>query len=78
MYVCMYTLNVVANLCKEGNILINDSLNTFYLRLSGVIHNMLKDHSDSKTRCPLYACGITILIMFIYLFIYLKMQLNTI
>ena len=51
MYVCMYTLNVVANLCKEGNILINDTLNTFYLRLSSDIH-MLKDHSDSKTRCP--------------------------
>ena len=32
---------------KEGNILLNDALNTFYLRLYGSGH-MLKDHSDSK------------------------------
>ena len=32
---------------KEGNILFNDALNTFYLRLYGVRH-MVKDHSDSK------------------------------
>ena len=31
---------------KEGNILFNDTLNTFYLRLYGVRH-MVKDHSDS-------------------------------
>ena len=30
---------------KEGNVLFNDALNTFYLRLYGVIH-MVKDHSD--------------------------------
>ena len=37
---------------KEGNVLINDALNTFYLRLYGVRH-MVKDHSDSEkgTRC---------------------------
>ena len=38
---------------KEGNILFNDPLNTFYLRLYGVTH-MVKDHSDSEieeTRC---------------------------
>ena len=37
---------------KEGNILFNDALNTFYLRLYGVGH-MVKDHSDSErgTRC---------------------------
>ena len=35
----------------EGNILFNDALNTFYLRLYGVTH-MVKDHSDSKrSRC---------------------------
>ena len=33
---------------KEGNILFNDALNTFYLRLYGVRH-MVKDHSDSET-----------------------------
>ena len=29
----------------EGNVLFNDALNTFYLRLYGVRH-MVKDHSD--------------------------------
>ena len=32
---------------KEGNVLFNDALNTFYLRLYGVRH-MLNDHSDRK------------------------------
>ena len=32
---------------KEGHILFNDALNTFYLRLYGVRH-MVKDHSDSE------------------------------
>ena len=32
---------------KEGYVLFNDALNTFYLRLYGVIH-MVKDHSDSE------------------------------
>ena len=32
---------------KEGNVLFNNKLNTFYLRLYGVTH-MVKDHSDSK------------------------------
>ena len=31
---------------KEGNLLFNDALNTFYLRLYGIRH-MVKDHSDS-------------------------------
>ena len=36
---------------KDGNVLFNDALNTFYLRLYGVGH-MVKDHSDSEeTRC---------------------------
>ena len=37
---------------KEGNVLFNDALNTFYLRLYGVGH-MVKDHSDSErgNRC---------------------------
>ena len=37
---------------KEWNVLFNDALNTFYLRLYGVRH-MVKDHSDSEkeTRC---------------------------
>ena len=32
---------------KEGNVLFNDTLNTFYLWLYGVRH-MVKDHSDSE------------------------------
>ena len=37
---------------KEGNVLFNDALNTFYLRLYGVKH-MVNDHSDSKRGNPL-------------------------
>ena len=37
---------------KEGNVLFNDALNTFYLRLHGVRH-MVKDHSDSEKGNPL-------------------------
>ena len=32
---------------KEGNVLFNDTHNTFYLRLYGIGH-MVKDHSDSE------------------------------
>ena len=35
-----------------GNVLFNDALNTFYLRLYGIRH-MVKDHSDSKKGNPL-------------------------
>ena len=37
---------------KVGNVLINDALNTFYLRLYGITH-MVKDHSDSERGNPL-------------------------
>ena len=37
---------------KEGNVLFNDTLNTFYLRLYGVRH-MVKDHSHSEKGNPL-------------------------
>ena len=37
---------------KEGNVLFNDALNAFYLRLYGV-GNMVKDHSDSERGNPL-------------------------
>ena len=36
----------------EGNVLFNDTLNTFYLWLYGVGH-MVKDHSDSERGNPL-------------------------
>ena len=42
---------------KEGNVLFNDALNTFYLQLYGVIH-MVKDHSDSKRGNPLPPHGL--------------------
>ena len=37
---------------REWNVLFNDALNTFYLRLYGVRH-MVKDHSDSEKGNPL-------------------------
>ena len=37
---------------KEANVLYNDALNTFYLRVYGVRH-MVKDHSDSEKGNPL-------------------------
>ena len=37
---------------KEGNVLFNDALITFHLRLYGVRH-MVKDHSDSERGNPL-------------------------
>ena len=42
---------------KEGNVLFNDALNTFYLRLYGVRH-MVKDHSDSEIENPLPPHGL--------------------
>ena len=35
----------------ERNVLFNDALNTFYLRLYGVRH-MVKDHSDNEKGYP--------------------------
>ena len=37
---------------KEGNVLFNDALDTFYLRLCGV-RRMVKDRSDSEKGNPL-------------------------
>ena len=45
-------LRSVSFLIKEGNVLFNDTLNTFYVRLYGVRH-MVKDHSDSEKGNPL-------------------------
>ena len=42
---------------KERNVLFNDALNTFYLRLHGVRH-MVKDHSDSEKGNPLPPTGL--------------------
>ena len=43
---------------KEGNVLFNDALNTFYLQLYG-IRQMVKDHSDNE-RKPAAATWTTI------------------
>ena len=42
---------------KEGNVLFNDALNTFYLRLYGIGH-MVDDHSDSEKGNPLPPNGL--------------------
>ena len=42
---------------KEGTVLFNDALNTFYLRLYDVGH-MVKDHSDSEIGIPLSPHGL--------------------
>ena len=42
---------------KEGSVLFNDTLNTFYLQLYGVRH-MVKDHSDSERGNPLPPHGL--------------------
>ena len=39
---------------KEGNVLFNDALNTFYLRVYGVGH-MVEDHSDRKPTAATWA-----------------------
>ena len=37
---------------KEGNVLFNDALNTFYLRLYGVVRHRVKDHTErEETLC---------------------------
>ena len=46
------TTIIIIIIMKGKNILFNDTLNTFYLRLHGV-RNMVKDHSDSTRRNPL-------------------------
>ena len=43
----------------NGNVLFNDAVNTFYLRLYGVGH-MVKDHSDSESRNPLPPHGLLV------------------
>ena len=46
---------------KEGNVLFNDALNTFYLRLYDVGH-MVKDHSERERGNLLPLHGLLILI----------------
>ena len=46
---------------KEGNVLFNDALNTFYLQLYDV-RQMVKDHSDSERENQLLPHGLLFLI----------------
>ena len=43
---------------KEENVLFNDELNTFYLRLYGVRH-MVNDHSNNERGNPLPPNGLS-------------------
>ena len=52
---------ILYKLTKEGNVLFNDALNTFYLRLYDIRH-MVKDHSDSERGNPLPPHGLLFLI----------------
>ena len=57
LYLCIYVCTYIG-MCvyvhiyeRKGNIVFNDTFNTFYLRLYGVRH-MVKDHSDSERAKP--------------------------
>ena len=54
MYI-LFLLNLYGR--KEGNVLFNDALKTFYLQLYGVRH-MVKNHSDSERGNPLLPHGL--------------------
>ena len=43
---------IISEQRKGGDVLFNDTVNTFYLRLYGVGH-MVKDHADSERGNPL-------------------------
>ena len=60
---CSFSLEIASSQVgrKEGNILFNDALNTFCLRLYGVGH-MVKDHSDSEIGNPLQPHGLLLTI----------------
>ena len=56
MFLCLQAISDQTQCCGQGegrkqagNVLFNDTLNTFYLRLYGVRH-MEKDHSDSERK----------------------------
>ena len=60
-YIVMFALDkyryTVIYLVREKNVLFNDALNIFYLRLYGVGH-MVKDYSDSERGNPLPPHGL--------------------
>ena len=60
-------------LWKEGNVLFNITLNTFYLQLYGIRH-MVKDHSNSERENPLLSHGLLFPISSKGSFIYIILQ----
>ena len=50
-------ITTTTTIWKEGNVLFNDALNTFYLRLYDVRY-MVKGHSDSERGNPLSPHGL--------------------
>ena len=46
-FTCVWSCSSAIPTRKEGNVLFNNTLNTFYLRLYGVI-DIVKDHSDCE------------------------------
>ena len=67
---------------KEGNVLFNDAIITFYLRLYGVRH-MVKDHSDSEKGLPVFGVNRVCLLLpqtvtvYSYIYIYLYLYIYT-
>ena len=60
LYYVLYVLTYISThllRSKEENVIFNDALNTFYLRLYGVRH-LVKDHSDSESGNPLSPHGL--------------------
>ena len=59
---CLKTIfNIYTVRTKEGNVMFNEGLTTFYLRFYGVRH-MVEDHSDSERENPLPPYGLLFLI----------------
>ena len=56
-FIPIYCTSLFCARRKEGIVLFNDTLNTFYLRIYGVKH-MVKDHSDSERRNLLPSHGL--------------------
>ena len=57
LYEKISDVDVSAEVRKEGNILFNDALNTFYLRFYGARH-IVEDHTDSEKGNPLPPHGL--------------------
>ena len=54
----LFSFSSKGSFMEGRNVLFNDALNTFYLRLHGVRHIMVKDHSGSERGNPLPPHGL--------------------